>query len=97
MDKLNQEVKNLIIDFQQICRENNWNKFAVDVRATYTTFSIQNLFNKIPSSQVIIESDCVEACKTVVESYEGDGMENMNNRDQVMYDACKKALANHSL
>ena len=53
--------------------------------------------NKSSDISPIIDSDCVEACKTVVESYEGDGMENMNNRDQVMYDACKKALANHSL
>jgi len=59
--------------------------------------SLETLINKSNVISPIIERDCVEACKTVVESYEGDGMENMDNRDQVMYDTCKKALANHSL
>lgn len=33
-----------------------------------------------------------EACKTVVDGYEGDGMEGMRNRDEVFYRECKNAL-----
>ena len=36
--------------------------------------------NKAVSSQPIIGGDCVGARKDVVEYYEGDEMENMNNR-----------------
>ena len=36
----------------------------------------------------------IKACKTVVNRYELDGMENMNNRDEVFYKACKLALDN---
>ena len=34
------------------------------------------------------------ACKIVVEGYEGDGMENMEIRDDVFYKYCKAALEN---
>lgn len=37
-------------------------------------------------------SALIEACKIVVDGYEGDGMENMHNRDDVFYEYCKRAL-----
>lgn len=34
-----------------------------------------------------------DACKEVVEGYEGDGFEQMQNRDFVFYESCKLALS----
>ena len=41
----------------------------------------------------ISNSALMDACKTVVDGYEGDGMENMEIRDEVFYRECKSALA----
>lgn len=41
----------------------------------------------IVSNEVLIE-----ACKTVINGYESDGMEGMRNRDEVFYEQCKRAL-----
>jgi hypothetical protein len=40
----------------------------------------------------VSNSALIEGCKTVVDGYEGDGMENMQNRDEVFYEWCKRAL-----
>ena len=40
----------------------------------------------------VSNSALIVACKTVVDGYEGDGMENMKNRDDVFYRECKSAL-----
>jgi hypothetical protein len=40
----------------------------------------------------VSNSALIGACKTVVDGYEGDGMENMQNRDEVFYRECKSAL-----
>lgn len=37
-------------------------------------------------------SSLIEGCRTVVEGYECDSMENMRNRDEVFYKWCKRAL-----
>ena len=37
--------------------------------------------------------DLLEACLTVVNGYETDGMEGMGNRDEVFYKFCKAAIA----
>lgn len=34
----------------------------------------------------------LEACQTVVDGYETDGMENMQARDEVFYKSCKEAI-----
>ena len=34
----------------------------------------------------------IDACKTVVNDYEGDGMEGMQTRDYVFYNKCKEAI-----
>lgn len=39
-----------------------------------------------------IMNKLIEACQTVVKGYEGDGMENMHERDHVFYRECKEAL-----
>lgn len=38
-----------------------------------------------------------EACKTVVNGYETDGMEQMQTRDHVFYKKCKAALSNQPI
>ena len=40
----------------------------------------------------VSNSALIDGCKTVVEGYEGDGMEGMRNRDEVFYEYCKRAL-----
>jgi hypothetical protein len=40
----------------------------------------------------VSNSALIEGCKIVVDGYEGDGMENMQNRDEVFYEWCKRAL-----
>ena len=40
----------------------------------------------------VSNSALIEGCKTVVNGYEDDGMENMQNRDEVFYEWCKRAL-----
>lgn len=39
-------------------------------------------------------SQLEKACQTVVDGYEGDGMEGMRIRDEVFYETCKNALDN---
>lgn len=38
------------------------------------------------------EEKLIDACRTVKEGYEDDGMENMQERDYVFYEQCIKAL-----
>ena len=40
----------------------------------------------------VSNSALIKGCKTVVDGYEGDGMENMQNRDKVLYQSCRRAL-----
>lgn len=40
----------------------------------------------------ILDSAAISACKLVVDGYEGDGMENMQERDKVFYQHCKDAI-----
>jgi len=60
----------------------------------------RNFIAKIPSHWINREGnarlicavpDLFEACAQVVHDYEGDGMENMQARDHVFYELCKKA------
>ena len=41
---------------------------------------------------VVSSSNMRKALETVVRGYEGDGMENMQIRDEVFYKTCKEAL-----
>jgi hypothetical protein len=72
----------------------NWDKHDYEIHR----YSFDDLLEAV---ELVKESDslqCVSdslegACKTVIETYEGDGMELMNTRDHVMYRACKDAIA----
>lgn len=48
-------------------------------------------FVLVPVTETFAER-AIDACKTVVDGYEGDGMENMTTRDDVFYRMCKRAL-----
>jgi hypothetical protein len=65
----------------KICTQLNDGQIAV----TEATEQLLNLF-------AVSSSALIEGCKTVVDGYEGDGMENMGNRDEVFYEWCKRAL-----
>ena len=41
---------------------------------------------------VVVLSNMRKALKTVVDGYEGDGMEGMDIRDNIFYETCKEAL-----
>ena len=65
----------------KICTQLNDGQIAV----TEATEQLLDLF-------AVRNSALIEGCKTVVDGYEGDGMENMQNRDEVFYEWCKRAL-----
>ena len=65
----------------RICSQLNDGQIAV----TQATEQLLDLF-------AVSNSALIEGCKTVVDGYEGDGMENMQNRDEVFYEWCKRAL-----
>jgi hypothetical protein len=65
----------------KICTQLNDGQIAV----TEATEQLLDLF-------AVSNSALIEGCKTVVDGYEGDGMENMQNRDEVFYEWCKRAL-----
>lgn len=45
------------------------------------------------SLYVVVSSNMRKALTTVVKGYEGDGMENMQIRDNVFYKVCKEAIS----
>jgi hypothetical protein len=65
----------------KICTQLNDGQIAV----TEATEQLLDLF-------AVSNSALIEGCKTVVDGYEGDGMEGMRNRDEVFYEYCKRAL-----
>ena len=65
----------------KICTQLNDGQISV----TQATEQLLDLF-------AVSNSALIEGCKTVVDGYEGDGMENMQNRDGVFYEWCKRAL-----
>lgn len=73
----------------QTCEIGLFQSSCTLVRSVKTMEEIATLYMAIASDK----NECLQACKTVVEAYEDDGMENMEARDHVMYQACKKALA----
>jgi hypothetical protein len=68
-------------EIYKICTQ--LNNGQIDI--TQATEQLLDLF-------AISNSALIEGCKTVVDGYEGDGMENMKNRDEVFYEWCKRAL-----
>lgn len=68
-------------EIRQICAELNDGQIAV----AEATEKLLDLFS-------VSNSALIEGCKTVVDGYENDGMENMQIRDEVFYEWCKKAL-----
>jgi hypothetical protein len=46
----------------------------------------------LPIHGVVSSSNTRKALETIVRGYEGDGMENMQIRDDVFYKTCKEAL-----
>jgi hypothetical protein len=68
-------------EIYKICTQLNDGQIAV----TQATEQLLDLF-------AVSNSALIEGCKTVVDGYEGDGMENMGNRDEVFYEWCKRAL-----
>jgi len=58
---------------------------------------LEEICKKYHSEQLLIQrvvssSNMRKALETVVRGYEGDGMENMQIRDEVFYKTCKEAL-----
>ena len=43
MDKLNETVKAILMDYHDLCVNNHWNDKEKETRATYDTRRIQNL------------------------------------------------------
>lgn len=68
-------------EIYKICTQLNDGQISV----TEATQQLLDLF-------AVSNSALIEGCKTVVDGYEGDGMENMQNRDEVFYEWCKRAL-----
>jgi hypothetical protein len=64
---------------------------AVDYYGGYLI--AESVAKKEDSLLIAAAPDLLEACKTVVSGYEGDGMEQMGHRDEVFYRYCKEAIA----
>ena len=60
----------------------------VDADTIYVAEKYANYKNKLHKAA----PELLEACIVVVEGYEGDGMENMERRDEVSYEYCKAAI-----
>lgn len=75
------------------------------IKEGFTEFIISGDFGKVELTEllkeykteqlrlhVVVSSNMRKALTTVVRGYEGDGMENMQIRDEVFYKTCKEAL-----
>ena len=49
--ELNKEIQLILLDFSELCKENNWGKSQIEIRSIYDTFRIQNIVER--NEQVI--------------------------------------------
>jgi len=90
-------MKNQIIEYLELTIE----QVEKDIELEKTEYRIGKLYaykeslavvKKLSIHSVVSSSNMRKALETVVRGYEGDGMENMQIRDEVFYKTCKEAL-----
>lgn len=56
--ELNKEIQIILLDYAQICIENNWTKEQMEIRSVYDTFRIQNIVENLSLSGVVKSFFC---------------------------------------
>ena len=55
--ELNKGIQLILLEFSELCKENNWDKSQIEIRSIYDTFRIQNIVER-NEKQPFICPDC---------------------------------------